>query len=69
MSERAKKLTNKMLNGIIAATSNVLAGPEDGECEEDWDDIEAVDQWARGERSRRERISEKRGKKTKGTSK
>ena len=30
-----------------AATSQVLAGPADGECEDDWGDIQAADTWAK----------------------
>lgn len=47
------RLTMEVLDGIIAATSQILAGDEEGECQEDWDKIDRADEWARQERDRR----------------
>ncbi len=43
--------TQRVVQGIIAATSNILAGLEEGECKEDWDDIQKADEWARQTRT------------------
>lgn len=44
---RRPPLTKEVLDGIIAATSQILAGDAEGECEDDWEKIEAADSWAR----------------------
>lgn len=41
------RLTQKVVEGILAATGNVLAGPQEGECEGDWEVIQLADLWAR----------------------
>ena len=46
-----RKLTMRVLNGILAATSEVLSGPEDGEMEEDWADVKAANAWAHEQRA------------------
>ena len=43
---RRPVISGSVLRGIIAATGQVLAGPEEGECEDDWADIERANDWA-----------------------
>jgi hypothetical protein len=43
---RRPRLTDKVLRGVIAATGNILAGRQDGECESDWSAIERANEWA-----------------------
>ena len=47
------RLTDAVLRGIVAATSQVLAGPEDGEMEADWANIERANVWAHAALERR----------------
>ncbi len=50
----APRLTDKIIDGIIFATSHVLAGiGEGGECDQDEDAIIAADKWARSMRDYR----------------
>ena len=56
-SPRAPQLTARVLDGIIAATSQILAGDAEGECAEDWANIEAADAWARAMRQHRELLT------------
>ena len=49
------RLTNSVLRGIIASTAQVLSGPEEGECEEDWANIERANVWAHATRNARAR--------------
>lgn len=53
---RPARLSDRVLDGIISATSAILAGEhcgEGGDCEDDAETISAADEWARRERSRR----------------
>ena len=50
---RAPRFTARVLDGILAATSQILAGDSEGECAEDWESIEAADAWARAMREHR----------------
>ena len=54
------RLTNSVLRGIIAATAQVLSGPEEGECEGDWANIERANVWAHATRDRRAARARKR---------
>lgn len=55
------RLTDRVLRGIIAATSAMLAGDvasafgtDDAETRKDWDDVARADQWARAMREHRQ---------------
>lgn len=44
---RRPKITHRRLEGVIHATSFVLAGESDNFTPEQWKEIEDADQWAR----------------------
>lgn len=50
---KVPRLTHRVLRGIIAATAQVLSGPEEGECEDDWENITLANAWAHATRERR----------------